>query len=272
MARGWHRQSRRHRKAAYKGIIRSRVRNLAIKGTTPEKEYQDYKKLRRVIRERRTGYGEVNQPELNRYEHFQLPSQERTDKIRMEFKRMPYVRPIEIKTPGGELKTVDFKPSSRGWGGLYDHDARKITIDNRLLDKTDWTIRKGTIAHEYQHSVDMSEYTPRAVHNIVRQTLIQSFPNAVPVGTYAELKHMARRLGKPIKKRLGKQLNGEPLIIYSFNHKNDTYAYGKDIVWMSRQRFVDLAKTHKKPIKTTTVEGVRYRYIPFLIANVFEEK
>lgn len=148
-----------------------------------------------------------------------------------------------------------------------------------MKDKTDWSTRKGTIAHEIHHVVssnddeedDSDELTPTAVHNITRQSLLQNNPESVLVGSYIELKQLSRRKGKRIKKKIMKQPNGEDITLYYFKHDGKTYSYAKDNIYVSRRELESLSRKHRKRIKSTRIDGQRRRKISFRYAEVYQK-
>lgn len=245
------------------GIVLKEDIKRFVNRSSPEEEKEDYHGVfKDFITKRRDQL--MTEDVDRRYKKLRVPKDEITQGINIRYEKMKGVQPIEIKG-----KVVDFKPTSWGYGGQFNYPSRTITIDERLKNKTDWAIRKGTIAHEFQHSVNLMEDTPSVAHNLLRQTLLQNNPSATIIGTFPELQALAKRYNVKIKKRIMKQPNEETITVYYFDANGKTYQFAKDNLIVTDEELHQLSRAYSRPIKETSINGIKKRYITFRYANIF---
>lgn len=267
--RGWWREPIRHSAASRKGWKKRLGLRYFVKRHSPEEEKYDYQNVfRKKIVERRKQFKELDVPEFERYKDFKLPSKEKIEKMDIRYKKIEGLEPIEIPVRGGEKKIIGFHPTSRGAGGIYI--GKSILIDPIFKDKTDWAIRKSTICHEFQHSVDLfDEARPGAVHNILRQVLLQNDPQSFIIGNFIELKKLAEKHKQKIKVRFTEQPNRELITVYYFKHSGKLYQFAKDSVFVSYKKLREICHEYDRNINTISIDGVKYNYVPFAFANIY---
>jgi hypothetical protein len=267
--KGWWREPVKHRIAAQKGWQKKLGLRYYVKRNNPEEEKHDYLNVfREKIIDRRKEFNEFDLPEFDRYKRALLPKKSRAEKIKLRYRKLKGVEPIEIKVRGG-MKLIDFMPTSRGFGGQMDRENNLITIDPVLKDSPDWALRKGTIAHEFQHSTDLSEFTPSAVHNILRQVLLQNDPKSNIIGTYKELSKLAQKFSQSIKVKFMKQPSGDTITVYYFKNNGKLYQFAKDSVFVKINKLKEYSKKYNRQIKNIIISGKSYKYVPFTYANLY---